>query len=56
MRGLNILLLLTGLASFTSAKQPIAQYRPLPSLREQNALELKWVEKRYAHIQTLLEK
>jgi hypothetical protein len=54
-----LVLLLAVLSPFgnaVSAKMPVASYKALPSLREQNAMEVKWVEKRYEHIQGLLEK
>ena len=37
------------------AKQPFAEYRPLPSLKEQDALERKWLEKRYERIPEILK-
>ncbi|KAL7422645.1 hypothetical protein Q5752_001936 [Cryptotrichosporon argae] len=33
-----------------------ARYRPLPSLREQDALERRWVEARHDHIHSILKK
>ncbi len=45
--------LITGVLART---QPVAQYRSLPTLREQNELEKGWVQKRYDFIPTLLKK
>lgn len=39
-----------------AAPQPSAKYRPLPSLREQDALERNWVSKRWAHVPSVLAK
>jgi hypothetical protein len=50
------LLCLISVLGAVLAKMPVAKYRPLPSLREQDALERKWVGKRYELIPKILEK
>ena len=38
------------------AKMPVAKYRDLPTLREQDALEKNWVQERYDFIPSVLKK
>ena len=38
------------------AKQPVAKYRPLPSLQEQHRLESGWVQQRHELIPSILKK
>ncbi|ORX41264.1 hypothetical protein BD324DRAFT_613868 [Kockovaella imperatae] len=49
-------LTICALIASCAAKQPVAQYRPLPPLREQDALENKWVQMRYDRIPEILER
>jgi len=51
-----ILYILLAPVVVTLAKMPVAEYRDLPTLREQDALEKGWVQKRYDFIPTVLEK
>jgi hypothetical protein len=51
-----ILYILLATVVVTLAKMPVAEYRDLPTLREQDALEKGWVQKRYDFIPTVLEK
>lgn len=44
------------LSCLVGAGMPIAQYRDLPSLKEQDALEKKWVQKRYERIPEIMKK
>ncbi|RSH82191.1 hypothetical protein EHS25_006124 [Saitozyma podzolica] len=48
------LLSLLSLLMLVAASMPVAKYRPLPSLREQDAMEKKWVEKRHRLIPKIL--
>jgi hypothetical protein len=48
------LLSLLSLLVLVTANMPVAKYRPLPSLREQDAMEKKWVQKRYQLIPKIL--
>ncbi len=48
--------LLLSLAMVALAKMPVAKYRALPALREQDRLEKGWVQKRYDFIPTVLKK
>jgi hypothetical protein len=48
------LLSLLSLLKLVAASMPVAKYRPLPSLREQDAMEKKWVEKRHRLIPKIL--
>lgn len=43
-------------AALANASMPIARYRDLPTLKEQNALEKKWVQKRYEVIPEIMKK
>lgn len=56
LRSLLLLGFLLGSTAEYVAKMPVATFRPLPSLRQQNAMEEKWVEKRYELIPKLLKK
>lgn len=42
--------------TLVSATMPVAQYRDLPSLKEQDRLEKKWVQKRYERIPEIMKK
>lgn len=50
----KLLLMISATSAF--AKQPHAHYRDLPPLREQDALERKWVQQRYDLIPGILKK
>lgn len=49
------LLLLSAVATVL-AKMPVAKYRQLPTLREQDRLEKVWVKKRHEFIPSVLKK
>jgi len=55
MRWSSLLFVLAS-AALALAKMPVAQYRPLPTLYEQNELEEGWVQKRYEFIPSVLKK
>ena len=50
----SLLFVLAGLL-VALAKQPVGKYQPLPSLKEQDALEQKWVQARYDRIPGILK-
>lgn len=53
---MKLLTLLVALPAITLALLPKAEYRDLPTLRKQDELEKKWVQKRYDFIPSVLKK
>jgi hypothetical protein len=49
------ILLLLAFSWVVTATQPVARYRELPTLRQQNELELGWIQGRYDRIHELLD-
>lgn len=47
---------LAALLAGATGKMPVAHYREFPSLREMDAMEKRWVQKRYEYIPQILEK